>query len=283
MSSEMPQEIWGLIRSVVESGEETRKIDLKEALDISNPLGKTKLIRHICAIANTKGGTGYLIIGVIDKKNRAGSEPADFLKNWCVSKDDFERQLGQILDEYISPSPEFDYYQLTPYEKQGVKASIGVIEIKDSLRRPHIIQKILIYKDPKNGKVTKPLRKGLIFIRQNTRSVLASRDDIVEMTTEDIRRAHEQYIESLRADYDEAIKGLEDGMERLEKTDAELRSKLKQVRKHRDQLSLELNDWKEFCSDIIQRSRSVLSDEQLLTLAEFTEKDGFLKELLSLR
>ena len=49
---------------------EGNKLDFKLKIDISSESGKKELAKDVCAIANSKGGRGYLIIGVEDRTKR---------------------------------------------------------------------------------------------------------------------------------------------------------------------------------------------------------------------
>ena len=47
--------------------EEGTKLDFKLRLELWNETGKKELAKDICAIANSKGGRGYIVVGVVDK------------------------------------------------------------------------------------------------------------------------------------------------------------------------------------------------------------------------
>ena len=55
--------------SLIQQREGT-KLDFKLKIDISSESGKKELAKDVCAIANSKGGRGYLIIGVEDRTKR---------------------------------------------------------------------------------------------------------------------------------------------------------------------------------------------------------------------
>ena len=48
--------------------EEGTKLDFKLRLELWNETGKKELAKDICAIANSKGGRGYIVVGVVDNK-----------------------------------------------------------------------------------------------------------------------------------------------------------------------------------------------------------------------
>lgn len=102
---------------------EGTKLDYKLKLDISNESGKKELAKDICAIANSRGGRGYLILGVEDKtKDLIGVDPED-LK---------EEQLQQIVSSRCEPpipvSLEYVEYK---------NIIIGVINIFDGNQKPY--------------------------------------------------------------------------------------------------------------------------------------------------
>ena len=47
--------------------DEGTKLDYKLFLDLNSESGKKEFAKDVCAIANSKGGRGYLIVGVKDK------------------------------------------------------------------------------------------------------------------------------------------------------------------------------------------------------------------------
>jgi len=63
------EEIWQAIRSTVESGVETPKIDLKSDLSLNQALEKAEFVKDVIAIANVSGNVGYIVIGVKERKN----------------------------------------------------------------------------------------------------------------------------------------------------------------------------------------------------------------------
>lgn len=74
--------------------EEGPKLDFKRTIDVQYESGRKELAKDICAIANSRGGRGYLIIGVEDKtKKIVGIEDADIQ----------EEQLQQIVSMRCDP------------------------------------------------------------------------------------------------------------------------------------------------------------------------------------
>ena len=56
--------------SILLKREEGTKLDFKLKIDILIESGKKELAKDICAIANSRGGRGYIVIGVEDKTKR---------------------------------------------------------------------------------------------------------------------------------------------------------------------------------------------------------------------
>jgi predicted HTH transcriptional regulator len=74
--------------------EEGPKLDFKRTIDVQYESGRKELAKDICAIANSRGGRGYLIIGVEDKTKRiVGIEDTDLQ----------EEQIQQIVSMRCDP------------------------------------------------------------------------------------------------------------------------------------------------------------------------------------
>ena len=103
--------------------EEGPKLDFKLKLDISMDSGKKELAKDICAIANSKGGRGYLIIGIEDKTRAIiGVEEGDFN----------EEQIQQVVGSRCEPP--------IPISLEFVKVedkTIGVITVYDGPNKPY--------------------------------------------------------------------------------------------------------------------------------------------------
>lgn len=74
---------------------EGRKLDFKLILDIDTDSGKKEFAKDVCAIANSRGGRGYIIIGIEDKSRRiVGVDMSTFPT---------EEQLQQIVSSRCEP------------------------------------------------------------------------------------------------------------------------------------------------------------------------------------
>ncbi|HID28958.1 MAG TPA: hypothetical protein EYP19_03020, partial [Desulfobacterales bacterium] len=160
--------LWDTIKQFVQTGKETRKVELKRELVFSDRTKQAEFAKDICALANTSGGTGYLIIGVLDAKERTSDDPASYIVGVSYNEDEFQRQIQQALSNFCNPVPEIRLE--TTRDPQTLK-SIGVIVVPRSIRRPHEIIR-------ESGKV----QKG-IYVRRGAETFQATRAEILEMTT----------------------------------------------------------------------------------------------------
>lgn len=160
--------LWQLLEPFVASGRETRKIDLKRQLDLSSKAEQGEFAKDVAAIANTPGGAGYIVIGVLDAKERPpSSAPEDYVVGWAVTDiDALQRSMNQALSNYCNPVPEITLHEVT---HPGTGRSIGVVRIPRSYVRPHeIIREV------------ERVRRG-IYIRRGADTYPANREELLEM------------------------------------------------------------------------------------------------------
>ncbi|MBL4933939.1 helix-turn-helix domain-containing protein [Clostridium paridis] len=107
--------------------EEGIKLDFKQKIDISSDSGKKELAKDICAIANSKGGRGYLIVGIEDKTKKIIGIDKDYIFS--------EEQIQQIVASRCeTPIPiKVDFFEIE-------KKYIGVITIYDGQQKPYQIR-----------------------------------------------------------------------------------------------------------------------------------------------
>jgi hypothetical protein len=159
--------LWQVLEPFVASGRETRKVDLKREVDVSGRSGQAKLAHDIAAIANTSGGTGYLIIGVLDTKERTGVNPANYAVGFRPPDlDEFQRTVLQALDNYCKPVPDIRFEEMI---HPDAGKPILVVVVLRSIRRPHEIIR--------EGE---GVRKG-IFVRRGAETFQASGAELAEM------------------------------------------------------------------------------------------------------
>lgn len=99
------------------------KLDFKRHLDIDMDSGRKELAKDVCAIANSRGGRGYLIIGVEDKtKEIVGVDNLELV----------EEKIQQIISSRIDP-PVPVYLEFIKYHDRKV----AVINIYDGPQKPY--------------------------------------------------------------------------------------------------------------------------------------------------
>lgn len=161
--------LWEEIAPIIEAGQELPKVDFKENLKLSNKPEQAEFSKDVAAIANTGGGTGYIIIGVVEAGKRRSEHPNDYIPGFKTDDPDgFQRRMIQSLSTYIDPPPEIQYREVT-HPQTGKNLSIVVIPM--STQRPHVFVK--------DGE---GVRKGDIPIRRGPETFLASRNELLEMS-----------------------------------------------------------------------------------------------------
>lgn len=107
--------------------EEGPKLDFKLRLDIFTEGGKKEFAKDVCAIANSKGGRGYIIVGVMDKsKEIIGIEDEDIYG---------EERIQQIVTTRCEPPIPIEVEFATISGKR-----VGVIIIYDGDQKPYQIK-----------------------------------------------------------------------------------------------------------------------------------------------
>ena len=107
--------------------QEGTKLDFKLRLELYNETGKKELTKDICAIANSKGGRGYIIVGIEDKtKEIIGIQEDDIFK---------EEQIQQIVTTRCEPPIPIEVDFVDIKDKK-----IGVISIYDGEQKPYQVR-----------------------------------------------------------------------------------------------------------------------------------------------
>ena len=125
---------------------EGNKLDFKLKIDISSESGKKELAKDVCAIANSKGGRGYLIIGVEDRTKRLVGinklKPLD------------EEKIQQVVSSRCEPP--------IPIKVEVVnldEIDIGIITIFDGGQKPYQIKETGAF-HIRRGSITDTMRKS---------------------------------------------------------------------------------------------------------------------------
>ena len=140
--------------------DESTKLDYKERLSLTRESEKKELAKDVSAIANSKGGRGYIIFGVEDKNKKiVGINPAQYV----------EEQIQQIISQRCYP-PVSIKFNLVNYDDK----IIGVLTIYKSSGKPHQI-----------------LQNGSFYIRRGSTTDIARREEIANMLQESGLIQHE--------------------------------------------------------------------------------------------
>lgn len=125
------------------------KLDFKQRLELDMESGRKELAKDICAIANSKGGRGYLIIGIEDKtKKIIGVD-----KNYKYS----EEQIQQIVSSRCEPPIPINL-EFVDIENK----SIAIINIYDGPQKPYQIRETGAFYI-RRGSTTDTMRKEEII------------------------------------------------------------------------------------------------------------------------
>jgi len=132
-------DLYSTVEPVIRTGLEPRKIDLKREVDLSDRPRAAKFAKIVSALANTAGGTAYVVVGVKDNKDRHTDQPADYVVGFEPDHADvFQRQLQQALEQFVEPIPTVGFHLVTHPETGRM---LGVIEIERSFNRPHRVRR----------------------------------------------------------------------------------------------------------------------------------------------
>ncbi|MBN1815271.1 MAG: putative DNA binding domain-containing protein [Anaerolineae bacterium] len=152
--------LWEILEHCIESGQEARKVDLKQLVDLASPDDRAKFAKDVAAMANTSGGPGYLVIGVVDRKHRRSDDPSEYVVGF--RPDDlevFEQRMVQALENNCRPVPEIRYEEI---RHPTVDRCIGVVMIPRGFSRPYTMN-------------------GQIFIRRGSHTYPAAPDEVKQV------------------------------------------------------------------------------------------------------
>jgi predicted HTH transcriptional regulator len=143
------------LRSLIKK-EEGLKLDFKLKLDLSTETGKKELAKDICAIANSNGQRGYIIVGIQDKtKKIIGIQSEDMFK---------EERIQQIITSRCEPPIPLrvDFVDLNG-------KTIGVISIYDGGQKPYQIRE-----------------NGAFYIRRGSTTDVMRKQELVALLEENL-------------------------------------------------------------------------------------------------
>jgi len=169
--------IWRVIAPFVNSGQEGRKVDLKQTLQLQTKPQRAEFAKDVMAMANTAGGPGYIIVGVLDARYRTSSEPADYIVGFDLGDPDaFQQLMVQALEYYSTPVPEVEFHRII---HPDIGRPLGVIRIPRAFARPYRVRV-----------AGEGLRKDAIFIRRGPETSEATFEEIqrlIEGTQKGVR------------------------------------------------------------------------------------------------
>lgn len=139
------------------------KLDFKQKLLLEYEGGKKELAKDICAIANSKGGRGYIIVGIEDKtKNIIGLSENEVFS---------EEQIQQIITSRCEP-PIPITVDLCEFEKK----KICIITIYDSDQKPYQLKET-----------------GSFYIRRGSTTDTMRKQELIESFEENLDFSMETY------------------------------------------------------------------------------------------
>ncbi len=161
-------QLWNKLSRWILTGRESRKIELKQELPLDNRSQRASLAKLVTAIANTPGGVGYIILGVVDGRHRSDhNAPEKYIVGVSYEPDTYQRQIQQALAEFTNPIPEVSYEDVVVPE---VSRKIGVITIARSRHQPHEIIR-------ESGETTPG-----IYVRRGAEIFTARREELLYMS-----------------------------------------------------------------------------------------------------
>lgn len=131
--------------SLIQQREGT-KLDFKLKIDITSESGKKELAKDVCAMANSKGGRGYLIIGIEDRTKRIVGI------NKTKSLD--EEKIQQVISSRCEPPIPIT---VEVVDVEGV--DVGIITIFDGGQKPYQIKETGAF-HIRRGSITDIMRKS---------------------------------------------------------------------------------------------------------------------------
>lgn len=135
--------------------EEGPKLDFKQRLELDIESGRKELAKDICAIANSRGGRGYLVIGIEDKTKKV----VGILENEIK-----EEKIQQIISSRIEPPVPIQ----VDFVHYGDK-TVAIINIYDAPQKPYQLRE-----------------NGAFYIRRGSTTDTMRKDEIVSALEENL-------------------------------------------------------------------------------------------------
>lgn len=130
--------------------EEGPKLDFKASLHLTTESEKKELTKDVIAMANSKGGRGYIVFGIEDKTKRIiGIDPIDFK----------EEQIQQIIYNRCDPPVPISIDFIDVKDK-----TVAVLTVYRSMHQPHQM-----------------MQNGAFYIRRGSTTDTARRDEVAKL------------------------------------------------------------------------------------------------------
>jgi hypothetical protein len=163
----MTRSLWTEIERWVVNGTEGTKVEMKREFPLTDRPSRARLAKLITAVANASGGTGYFIVGIVDKKDRKSNSLDEIIYGVSGDSDNYQRLIQQALNEFTNPVPKVNYQEIKPPE---TNKRIGVMIIDRSRNKPHEITQ-----------ECEKIKPG-IYLKRGAEVFQARREDILAMT-----------------------------------------------------------------------------------------------------
>jgi predicted HTH transcriptional regulator len=132
---------------------EGTKLDFKLQMSLKTDSEKKELTKDVIAMANSKGGRGYIIFGIEDKTKKIIGINDETYR---------EEQIQQIISQRCEPPVAINYDIISLENK-----AIGVLTIYKSSQKPHQVR-----------------QTGAFYIRRGSTTDIARREEIASMFQE---------------------------------------------------------------------------------------------------
>jgi predicted HTH transcriptional regulator len=143
--------------------EEGPKLDFKAELNLFTEGDKKELTKDVIAMANSRGGRGYILFGIEDKTKRVlGIDPANFS----------EEQIQQIIYNRCDPP---------------VPISVDFFSLEEKM-----VVAITVYKS--NSKPHQMIQNGAFYIRRGSTTGVARRSEVANLLQENGLMTYETVV-----------------------------------------------------------------------------------------
>jgi hypothetical protein len=171
-----------LIKNLLSHNDENSFYDKKERLLLDNKEGKTKFIKHICALSNSNPeNKSYIVIGVEDEENK------------IIGVDFFDdSKIQNLVNAYLVNPPKIEYENV-PFPGLPRYKVIGLVTIHPNNKITSFAKNAWKYK------------KGTVFYRQGSNSMPVERNF-------ELKGSNKSIVEAIEKNANNNIKLILDGV-----------------------------------------------------------------------